>query len=440
MTLLPPRIRRALRCLALVLPLAAGAASLDDLRQLVDSGQYDKAWQLAAANPQLIGDVHFDFLYGVAAVNSGHVAEGILALERHLAAVPGNDRARLELARGYYLVDEFARARAEFEFVLRYNPPAAVRENINRFLQAMALRDAGQRRNTAARLYAEAGAGHDSNVNGGTYRDEVQLAFDTLKPIGNSKEIPDNFVEVAVGGQQEMRVSNQLSVFAGVDLDQKSNLNAKDFDLTNMTANVGFARIAGPGLYRGTISVNGFQVGGARYRDTLAGLAEASYSLGPQTGLSLAAGYSEMRYAGAENVRNERMTQFAGVLTQNFPAFAGSPQLGLRVSLAQEDNEQMRPDLGRKTVLARLFGSFSPAERLRVTAGLTGYTQKYGAEDIVFGSVRRDTIWNIDLVAVYALAPNWTLRAEYVNLVTKSNQDLYDSRHQTIALKTRYQY
>jgi tetratricopeptide (TPR) repeat protein len=131
-----------------VLALAAcslWAAPLDDIRRQVESSQFDQAYQTAQSNPQLHGDVHFDFLYGVAAINVGRVAEGVLALERHLAAVPANDRARLELARGYYLVGEYARARSEFEFVLRYNPPAGVRENIARYLQAMALRENASR-------------------------------------------------------------------------------------------------------------------------------------------------------------------------------------------------------------------------------------------------------------------------------------------------------
>src|SRR5687768_7354492 len=123
--------------------LPAAAAPLDDLRRQVEASQFEQAWATAQANPQLIGDVHFDFLYGVAAINTGRVAEGLLALERHLAAVPANDRARLELARGYFLLGDYPRARAEFDFVLRYNPPAGVRNNIAGFLQAMQAREAG---------------------------------------------------------------------------------------------------------------------------------------------------------------------------------------------------------------------------------------------------------------------------------------------------------
>ena len=42
------------------------------------------------------GDAQADFMVGLAALETGRVAEAVLALERHLAAVPANDRARLD--------------------------------------------------------------------------------------------------------------------------------------------------------------------------------------------------------------------------------------------------------------------------------------------------------------------------------------------------------
>ena len=74
---------------SLALAGAATAAPLDDLRRQVESSQVEQAWRTAQDNPQLIGQPEFDFLYGLTALNAGRVAEGVLALERHLAATPG---------------------------------------------------------------------------------------------------------------------------------------------------------------------------------------------------------------------------------------------------------------------------------------------------------------------------------------------------------------
>lgn len=436
----PGRLVRLARILALALPLAAAAAPLDDMRTLVESGQLEKAYALARQQPQLVGDVHFDFLYGLAAIGSGHVPEGILALERHLAAVPANDRARLELARGYFLIGEYARARSEFEFVLRYNPPAGVRENIARFMQAMDLRD-GARLSSSSRLYAEIGGGHDTNVNGGTFRDEVVFPFTVAQIAGTpSHSAPDDFIQVSAGALQSMRVSSRMSVFAGVDLDHKQNAQLRDFDLSTLGANAGFSLVSGAGLYRGTLALSRLIVGANPYRDTLQLGIEAGFNPSAELSTMAFGQYAEYRYMGADSVRDAHAVTLGGMVTRNFADRPGAPSLGVRFSVTQEDNLRLRQDLSRIVPLVRLFASASPSESWRLAAGLTAYGQSFRAQDIAFGTTRSDTTIALDLTATYSIAPRWTLRGEYLAQVNRSNQDLYDSRRQMLAIKSRYQY
>lgn len=415
------------------------ATPLDDMRRQVEASQFAQAWQTAQANPQLIGDVHFDFLYGVAAINLGRVPEGLLALERHLAAVPANDRARLELARGYFLLGEFTRARAEFEFVLRYNPPAGVRANINGFLQAMQLRESGSSR-AAARVYAEAGLGYDDNVNGGTFRDEMQIVFGTASIDDTSKQVPDSFGHLAVGGQQLMRVTNRLSVFAGADLDHRANARERSFDLSNGGVNAGFTQLSGAALWRATLSANEMRVGGRRYRDTLAVSTEANVTLSADQTVLAFAQYSELRHAADNASRDARATTVGGMFTQSFPDAPGAPSMGMRLSYTQEDNARSQPDLDRQMPLLRVFAAASPAERTRVTLGVTAYRQDFGGTDSVFETVRRDTAVGVDLLVNYAIDARWSLRGEANWTANRSNQDLYDSRRGSVAAKLRYQF
>jgi hypothetical protein len=433
-------LRHAACLLALALTwTATHAAPLDDVRRLVESSQFDQAYQIALRNPQLIGDVHFDFVYGLAAIGSGHVPEGVLALERHLAAVPANDRARLELARGYFVLGEYARARSEFEFVLRYDPPLGVRENIARFMQAMELRDSDLAR-SSSRLYAEVGGGHDSNVNGGTFHPSFQLA-DSLQPLQpGSLGVSDNFMQVTAGGQKTLRVSNRLSVFAGFDLDHKQNTHQRDYDLSSANLTVGFSQIDGRWLYRGTVAYTTQLVGENRNRETIAVNGEANLNVDSVTSLTLLGQYAEYRHPAADAVRDARATTLGAMVTRSFADLWGAPSAGLRFSWTQEDNLAVRPDLGRRLPMLRLFGALSPAENWRVASGLTLLRQNYGGEDIAFGNTRSDTTTIFDLSATYALAPRWTLRGEFVAYQNRSNQELYEYKRQSIAFKSRYQY
>ena len=441
-TLTRPARRAAVACAAALAMLASGAiaAPLDDIRRQVEASQFGPAYATAQANPQLIGDVHFDFLYGVAAINVGRVPEGLLALERHLAAVPANDRARLELARGYFLLGEYTRARSEFEFVLRYNPPAGVKSNIAGFLQAMQTREAADRRATA-RFYAEAGLGHDSNVNGGTFRDELQLVFGSVNLVDSpSRQVPDSYVQVAVGGQQQFRVSNRLSVFAGADLDLRANQRERAYDIASGGINAGFSQLTSAALWRTTLAYSVLGVGANRYRDTLSLGLDATITLGADQSLVAFAQYGEMTHAVSDEIRDARATTLGAMFTQGLPDIAMSPSVGARLSYTQEDNARLRVDLSKKMPLLRIFGSLNPMDRLRLSLGLSIYQQQYGGEDVGFGSVRRDKAWSADLVASYAISPTLSLRADAVWSGTQSNQDLYDSHRNAASLKLRYQF
>lgn len=433
--------RQGLLAVALCLGLTqAMAGPLDDLRRQVEGGQFELAYKTAQSNPQLIGDVHFDFLYGVAAINVGRVSEGLLALERHLAAVPANDRARLELARGYFLLGEYTRARAEFEFVLRYNPPAGVRKNIAGYLQAMQVREVSDRRATG-RFYAETGLGYDSNVNGGTFRDELQLAFGAVSLAGSpSQEVSDGYAQVAVGGQKLMRVSNQMSVFAGADLDHRANFKQHIYDLTNGSAYMGFTQLSGPALWRVTLGFNQMRVDHRRYRDMYSLSTDATLSLGPDWTLMGFGQYGEMRHASADEVRDARSYSLGMMLTRIFSDLPWAPSAGVRVSLTRENNLRLREDLSRNMPLLRVFAGVTPMERLRVTLGITAYRQNFRAEDIGFGTRRSDSSVGVDLVANYAIDESWSLRGEAVWLRNQSNQDLYDSNRSAASVKLRYQF
>lgn len=433
-----PRLPRlAALLLAALLAGGAAAAPLDDMRRLVDSSQFEQAVMLAQRHPELIGDVHFDFLYGVAAISSGRVPEGLLALERHLAAVPANDRARLELARGYFMIGEYPRARSEFEFVLRYNPTPGTRRTIETFLGAMQLRSNDFQ--GSARVYVDAGIGYDSNVNLGPLAYDLPLGGGATLGIP-SQALEDGFAYVGFGAQHQVRVSPRFSVFAGADLDHRANSKHHDFDLSNIAFNAGFTQLGGSALYRFTLGIGELRVGGERYRDTLSVGGEANWSYGAGRYLNGSAQYFEYRHAAAESQRDARAVALALTYSDNWPRLFGAPQGALRVSWTGESNSRGRPDLGRDVVLLRAFGAVTPTQQLRLTGSLSAYGTVYRDRDLIFGTTRKDAALILDLLATYALDPRWSLRAEWQSAWTRSNQDQYDSDRHSLAVKTRYQY
>jgi len=441
-----PRPRQALAGLALAcLAVVAHAAPLDDMRRQVESSQFDQAYLTAQANPQLIGDVHFDFLFGVAAINVGRVAEGVLALERHLTAVPANDRARLEMARGYFLLGDFPRARLEFEFVLRYNQPAGVRANIDSFLQAMQARETSDTR-ASARLYVEASAGYDSNVNGGTYNESYQVGALSLAPDPGSRQVGDSFGQVALGGQHTMRVSSRLSVFVGGDADLRQHRERQPFDLSNLSLYLGFSQLSRVAQWRTTLTAGQMVVGDNRYRDNLQVGTEATFTFSQDRSLLLFGNFAQWSHAAADGNRDANVTTLGAMFSQSLPSLWGSPTLGARLTYVQEDNQRLRKDFSKKGPSLRAFVAVTPFDKLRVSMGLTGGVETYGGPDFFFESqgatnaVREDKSVTADLNANYALDARWSLRLEGSWKRLESNQDLYDNDRKSLALKLRYQF
>jgi len=439
--------------LALTAPLSSWAATavagtpptnnaetaFDTLQRQVTEGQFEAAYKLGKTMTASLGDPHFDFLFGVAAINVGRIPEGILALEHHLAAIPGNDRARLELARGYFELGDYVRAKAEFEFVLRFNPPKDVRTNIERYLDAMQTRDAFANR-SSSRVFLETSAGRDSNVNAGTYNTQINLPTGpVVLADGTSRGVSSDFYGLTGGGQWVRRVTPAFAVFGGGDFDVKSNADAPHFDTTNLSAHAGFSMVTGSLLYRLTVSDAMMLVDQVRYRDVLSTTGELQYGLGEGLMLNGVLQYAEQAHSDANSIRDAKSLTWGGGFQK---AFAGDwrPAVGLQVSLSTEDNLNRRQDLNRNTLTTRVFVAVNPTDKLGVSVSLAQQSSDFGAADIAFGTVREDELWLLDVGVSYALNRNWVLRTEVQWSDNASNQDLYAFRRTLSVVKVRYAF
>ena len=79
---------------------ASAAPDLEQALRLLGSGAADQAYEmLAAKEAEHAGDPNFDYLLGLAALDSGRPSRAVFALERVLAVDPGHARARRNSAR-----------------------------------------------------------------------------------------------------------------------------------------------------------------------------------------------------------------------------------------------------------------------------------------------------------------------------------------------------
>jgi tetratricopeptide (TPR) repeat protein len=208
---------------ASVLLVAAPAhATVDDLLKnalaLESQGRMAEAYTLLSPlTAERAGDADFDYALGLAASDTGHGGEALLAFQRVLAVQPGNAPARAELARVYAMTGDIDTAKAQFDTVVE-DPslPDPVRQRFNRIVRDLGREQQGG--GTSVTGFAEISGGIDSNINTATNLTSITLPiFASLGPAslsGGATQQDSNFVGADAGISVASGVSRQDRAFA----------------------------------------------------------------------------------------------------------------------------------------------------------------------------------------------------------------------------------
>jgi tetratricopeptide (TPR) repeat protein len=415
------------------------AAPADDIKALLDKGDAAAAYELAKKHPDELGNPAFDFYFGVAAIDSGRAGEGVLALERYLVNFPGNNQARLELARGYFILGEYARAREEFGEVLKTDPPPAVQANIERYLDAIRSRESAYR--TTAAAFIEFGLGYDSNINGGV-SDAVISLPNFANPVtvaAGGVKIKSSFAQLAGGVNVVHPVSPGVAMFGSMSGDAKTHDVHNEFDQRNLGIAAGASLLSDKNLFRAALSFNTLEVDYSRFRDVAGVTAEWSHQLDELRAVNAFAQYAALDYAGANGSRDARLHGIGGGFRRAFVG-SGRPLLALSGSYSREDNRRNRDELGRDIWSLRAGVSLTPAPKWAVNLGASFQHSKYAAPAPFFAVTRRDDYYGLDASVSYALTRSLSLRGELLASRNESNIALFEYRREVAALKLRYDF
>lgn len=414
------------------------AAPADDIKALLEKGDSRAAYELGRKHPEELGNPVFDFYFGVAAIDSGRAGEGVLALERYVANFPANLEARLELARGYFILGEDLRAREEFNEVLKAKPPAQVVANIDRYLDAIRARESAYR--TTAGAFIEIGGGYDSNINGGVGSANVfvpNLGQITVAPGG--VETGASFGQATVGVNLVHPVAPGFALFGSLGADYRAYNNNSDFNQNNYGILGGVSYLRENDLFRVSASYNTLDVDNDRFRNVTAGTGEWTRQLDELQALTGFVQYADLDYDGVNNVRDSSLYGVGAGYRRAFIAPA-APLLSLSASYAKEDNRKDFDELSRDIWSARAAVGVTPAPKWALSLGATYQYSAYEAEIPLLATTRRDTYYAADVVASYAFTRSFSARLEGLWSKNDSNIDLFEYRRNVGALKFRYDF
>lgn len=208
----------------------------DQVREQLQAGNPAVAYEMLLQHEaDWSGEPDYDYLFGIAALDSGEASEAVFSLQRVVTGQPEFSGARLELARAYFELGDNEQARTEFEQILTENPPENVLEASTDYLKAIEVR---ARSYTADIQYSfDLGFGHDSNAPAAT-ADDVFLNFQ-LSP--NNLEQDSTFLSTAFGATYNRPLSPDLQLLLNARLDHRSNPSTHFVDASNVDLGAGFS-------------------------------------------------------------------------------------------------------------------------------------------------------------------------------------------------------
>jgi hypothetical protein len=414
------------------------AAPADEIKTLMEAGRTADAYAFGKNHPEALGEPAFDFFYGIAAIDTGHAGEGVLALERYLLNFPDNVSARLQLARGYFALGEDARAREEFSGVLQLKPPANVVATIERYLDAVRLRETRYR--TSSGAFVEAGVGYDSNVNGGVASSNITLPG--LGPVivaSTGTKQSDGFGWLAAGGYLSHPVAPGVALFGNGQVDSKLNFSEHTFDQANLNLSGGVSYRQEQSLYRLGANFTNVWVDDNDFRSTYGATGEWLYQIDQQQSVGLIGQYARLDYSGNQSPRDANYWGAIGTYRKLFN-HAWQPILSVALTAGTEDTVTNRPDLVRNIYGGRIAVSFTPQAKWGASLAY-GYLQSdYKGVDPLFGVTRKDKYDAVDAAVTYLYTKNLSFKGEVLYSKNRSNIALFAYPRNIAAFKVRYEF
>ncbi len=254
---------------------------------------------LAPLEPTRAGQPDFDYVLGIAALDSGRISRAIFALERVLAVQPDNALARAEIGRAYLAAGEADTARAELTQVRAGTIPASAVPAVDRLLGAISQLQSQQ--STQWRGYVDAGLGYDTNVNSATGDSQIAIpAFPglnfSLDPA--NRRAQDSFALLGGGASVRVPIAPDLAFAGNLSASQTFNRNQERFEAGLLDASAGLAKTVGANVFSAAVQANGNWFGGSRFREAYGLLGQWQYNLSARAQTTIFAQSTRLAYPG----------------------------------------------------------------------------------------------------------------------------------------------
>jgi tetratricopeptide (TPR) repeat protein len=438
---------------------AGDRATIRAAAELVRAKKAAKA--LAKLDPladRLAGNPDFDYVYGVASLESGHPAQASVAFRRALAARPDFHLARAELGRAFAAMGDLAGAKREFQTVRETaGLPALARDAMGREVLAIdqALPQSGtapsQNRpatpekpqpRTRVSGYIENSIGYDSNVNAGPSSETLlipALSFlgpATIAPQAMPKKA--GFYELAGGLTITHAVDNDTALFANVVGNWHPLFDHEEFRTALAGGETGIAHRFGD---FGTVSLAAigqtFIMGNSAFRNIYGAAAQWRQRYADAWDVSLSASWLGLEYPTLDGQNTDRYSAI-GTLARKWEKLPLAPAFSLTGTVGKEIARTNGMDFLSFTIFgARMGLETTWAPWLIAFAQVSYEDHRYDADYPLFFERRHDGLVDALAGVEIKFSERVSLRPSVHYSETRSNVDLFDQKRWITAMALR---
>ena len=415
----------------------AAQPDLAQAQALLAAGQAEAAFNLLAPfEDTWAGHLQYDYLLARSALESGRPSLASFIYERILAVEPNYVGVRLENGRAYLDLGNYARAKQEFETVLRVeNLPPDLRETAEQYARLAEQGLAGKRTFFAG--YAEYGIGFDDNVNAAIAINVVPL------PGGLFLELPDLSVQqddwynaFNAGGEVIHALSDRFSVFAGVDYRGRFHFHETFFDYSDIEGRIGVGHASGAHNVRLSGRYGRFILDDDALRDVAGATIDWLYAVNASNQINVTGTYAAYRFQ-QDLLESNDFDGYNMALAWNHALLDGRALLGTSLNLGYEDDVGGRLD-GDSTIYGlNLTGQASLTDSLGFFA--VGGVQRgdYDNRNPLFLRTRTDTFYSVTSGFTWTFYKRFSLRPQVSWSKNDSNIPLNEFDRLDVSLNMR---
>lgn len=437
-------MKKKLLAVALALaPLIAQAGPVDDAKALLIAGKAAESAALLERDLlQHLEETEYNYLLGIALLDSGKPGAAVFALERVLSLNPQHGPARAELARALIALTEYDAARRELLQVKQAAMPADVAIKVDSLLaeldKAIANRAAAGHGAATFAAYLEGELGYDTNINTATNSSSVLIPLFGLPASlsGFARAQASWVTGINMGFAAQKRVSDEVDVFGQADGRFRYHPNKEEFATTSLAVGGGARLTRGVDQFSVGVTHSVYYIGQYRNDEQYGVFGQWQRQLGRQDVAGVFGQYLRVNHPIA-TVLNTGLYLVGATWTHAYFT-NGDPRMTL-TAWAADDQERNVLDstVGRTFYGLRAAGEYSLWENWKAFGSVTIQSSRYGGESPFFAVKRQDGRYDLNAGLAYKPEKMWTVTGQYSYLRNDSNIAVNDFSRQQILFTAR---